>query len=160
MALPAIELSLDVPRILLLSLHPLYARKFFNGEKKIELRRTKPRLVGGDCVVFYVTTPVQAICGGGIVSKVLELPPRILWQKASRQAGVDRDEFDEYFAGCSTAYGICFEEIWEFSRVVGLGDIAARWPGFRPPQLYQYLTMSDARRIGLAVQSKRLRVLP
>jgi predicted transcriptional regulator len=159
MALPAPELSLGTPRILLLSLHPVHARRFFDREKKIEFRRTKPRVVAGDFVVFYVTSPVQAICGGGLVEGVLALPPKMLWHQTSRCAGLGKEAFEGYFEGCSVGYGIGFERVWEFRRALDVKSIGSRWPDFRPPQLYQYLTAADARKLGLTVLNGQLRTL-
>jgi predicted transcriptional regulator len=155
--LPSLELEINAPRILLLSLHPVYAKRFFDKSKQIELRRTRPRLSRGDFVIFYVTTPEQAIRGGGRVDEVLEMPPRRLWQKAANRSGIDRPTFDAYFQNCDTGYGISFDRIWEFPRGILRSTIARRWPDFRPPQLYQYLTVKDAERLGVIAERHLLR---
>jgi predicted transcriptional regulator len=147
------------PRILLLSLHPVYARRFFDKTKQIELRRTRPRLSEGDLALFYVTAPEQAIGGGGRVRTVLELPPGKLWRKAGPQAGIERSDFDQYFKDCELGYGIRFERVWPFEPALGRRTIARSWPGFRPPQLYQYLSEAEVRRMGLRIVNRELRLL-
>ena len=56
---------------LLLSIHPEYAEKIFDGTKRVELRRVRPRLQNGDLVIVYVSSPVKAVCGAFRVDNVV-----------------------------------------------------------------------------------------
>lgn len=157
--LPTPEIDIRVPRILLLSLHPIYAKLFFERTKRVELRRTRPRLSEGDLVLFYVTAPEQAIGGGGRVRKVLELPPRDIWRSVGDIAGISKASFERYFEGCDFGYGILFDVVWPFEPTIRRSAIKQSWPEFRPPQLYHYLTESEVRRLGVRIDNGELALL-
>ena len=46
---------------LLISIKPEYAQKILDGEKTVELRKTRTRLKPGDIVLVYVSSPQQVI---------------------------------------------------------------------------------------------------
>ena len=48
---------------LLISIKPEYAQKILDGEKTVELRKTRTRLKPGDIVLVYVSSPQQVIAG-------------------------------------------------------------------------------------------------
>ena len=45
---------------LLLSIHQNHAENIFLGNKRVELRKTKPKIINGDRVFLYVSSPVKA----------------------------------------------------------------------------------------------------
>ncbi len=49
--------------VLLLSMQPEYAKKIFNGEKTVELRRVRPKLIAGDLVLVCASCPQKALLG-------------------------------------------------------------------------------------------------
>ena len=51
------------PNTLLISIHPEYAKKIFEGTKRVELRRIQPKIFEDDLVVVYVTSPVKRSFG-------------------------------------------------------------------------------------------------
>ncbi len=129
--------------VLLLSIRPQYAERIFNGSKRIELRRTRPRVKQGDIVVIYVSSPVKAIKGAFWVDHVLEAEPDKLWGQVGLLAGIGRDEYDQYYAGAQTAFGIAVSAPWSFIKPVGLSQLRELWMGFHPPQSYRYLTEQE-----------------
>src|SRR5712671_5544390 len=92
-------------KVLLLSIKPKYAEKIFSGNKRVELRRTKPNVKKGDLVAVYVSSPVMALMGEFEVEAVMKNTPRALWCEVNNYAGVSKSEYDEYYEGSKTAFG-------------------------------------------------------
>lgn len=130
-------------RALLLSIRPKYAELIFSGRKKVELRRTRPRIGKGDLALIYVSSPVKSLMGALLVTNVVELPPNKLWLKTNGRAAVNRAEYDEYFAGAKMGYAIEFSRCWQLAQPVSLTTLRARRRGFRPPQSFRYLSGAD-----------------
>lgn len=129
-------------KTLLLSIRPEFADKIFEGTKKAELRRTRPKVNKGDRVYVYVASPVKALRGTFRVNKVIEDLPHKLWRKVKHMAGVTRKQFDEYYAGAEKAYAILLESVRDFAKAIQLKCLRQKWPGFRPPQCYIYIPNS------------------
>jgi len=129
---------------LLLSLKPCFADAIFSGEKRFELRRVKPRLVGGDLVVVYVTVPRCKLEGAFEVEQVIAATPNRLWRDVQHSVGVTKAEFDAYFDGADIGYGIEIRKVWKMEPIT---LAAMRRLRIRPPQSYQYLTSSTASRL-------------
>lgn len=127
---------------LLLSIHPNYAEMIFNGIKKTELRKVKPRLKSGDLVLIYVTSPVKALAGAFEVDEIIEKRTDELWYDVKGKCGITRDEFKDYFEGAEIGYGISFNKVWKFSSPAKLNSLRDQCPGFRPPQGYHYIDLT------------------
>jgi len=127
-------------RLLLLSIHPEHADKIFAGEKTVEFRRRPPRVVEGEWVLVYVSSPRKALVGAFQVQGLLEDAPGRLWQRTESRAEISRERFDTYYAGASVAYGILIAKAITFAPALPLSKIRERLPGFHPPQSYRYMT--------------------
>lgn len=132
---------------LLLSIQPEYANKIFDGSKKVELRRMRPRLGPGDLVLVYVSMPVKALVGSFQVERIVEAIPRRLWPEVRREAGVTRRAFESYYEGASMAYGILLGRTERFSEPIELSDLRELWSGFHPPRSFRYLTRAQTEHI-------------
>ncbi|WP_414586274.1 ASCH domain-containing protein [Scytonema sp. PCC 10023] len=133
--------------ILLLSIRPKYAKKIFEGNKKVELRRVRTRLDNGDLVLVYASSPQKALIGSFEVDSILEIPiqkfPEDLnkiWNKVSEKAEISRQEFDIYYAGASLCVCIFFKNVELLPNPVNLTRLREEFSDFRPPQSYHYLT--------------------
>jgi predicted transcriptional regulator len=135
-------------KTLLLSIRPEFADKIFEGTKRAELRRTRPKVERGDRVYVYVASPVKALRGTFRVNKVIGDLPRKLWRKVKHMAGVTRKQFDEYYEGAEMAYAILLESVRDFVKAIQLKCLRQKWPGFRPPQSYIYITDSRLTSLG------------
>jgi len=131
---------------LLLSIKPRYADAIFAREKRVELRRVKPRVGPGDLVLIYVSSPRCALEGAFEVERVLEAKPSALWGHVSERAGINRAEFDDYFGEREMAYAIVVRKVWRLTPVT-LSTM--RRVKVRPPQSYQYLDKPTAARLAL-----------
>src|SRR5215207_9382671 len=126
--------------ILLLSIRPEHAFKIFDGSKKVELRRVRPKVSAGDSVLVYVSTPVRALVGAFDVERVVEARPQALWDQVKETAGITREQFDSYYSGAANAYGIVVGQVRQLPEPVMLYRLRKLFSGFHPPQSYRYLS--------------------
>ncbi|MFL6623631.1 MAG: ASCH domain-containing protein [Sulfurifustis sp.] len=137
--MPSIFRTVD--RALLLSVRPKYAEKLLRGEKRVELRRTRPKVSRGDLVLIYESSPTMALVGYGIVNKVMSsASANLLWPRVRNRAGIVRKEFDWYFSGATRVFAIEFSEIKTLREPVWLNKLRRLWNGFHPPQTYRYVS--------------------
>jgi predicted transcriptional regulator len=134
-------------KILLISLKPQYADKVFDGSKTVELRRTRPKLNNSDLILIYATSPVKAIVGGSEVKDVLSGTPNEIWSAIFDVAGINAQDYREYFLGAKTAFGINLKNSWRHTKPISLDRIKAKIPSFHPPQIYQYMNIKTVRTI-------------
>lgn len=114
----------------LMSIRPEYSDAIFAGTKTVELRRRRPSFAAGTRVLVYSTSPTKQVDGLFEVGDVLAAEPAALWDLVRDRAGVDRETYDSYFAGCEFAYAI---EVVDPQRVPPVSL------PMRPPQSYQFL---------------------
>lgn len=117
-----------------MSIRPPYAEAIFRGEKRFEFRRTifrKPV----DVVVVYVTSPTCLVAGEFDVTEVITDSVEDLWSRTSRQAGIDRKRFMEYFDGCELGYAIAIGGVRRYKKPL---DLSLNY-GVRAPQSFLYI---------------------
>ncbi len=135
-------------KTLLLSIRPQYASKIFDGEKKVELRKVRPRhLSKGDEVFVYVSSPTKELQGMFTVESILEATPEELWHKVKNSAGISKQEFDDYYSGSTKGFGIFLKIPRTLANPISLFDLRKIWENFHPPQSYRYLTNHELGRI-------------
>jgi predicted transcriptional regulator len=120
----------------LMSIRPVYAEAILDGTKTFELRRRRPSFAQGTRVLVYSSAPHQRLQGTFEVGRIIADEPDALWERLGDRAGIDRDLFDTYFDGCSTAYAI---EVKKPKRIK-----PARL-SIRPPQSYLFLRSRERR---------------
>lgn len=133
---------------LLLSIRPRFADLIFDGLKRVELRRRRPRIKAGDLVFVYVSSPVMALIGAFEVDKLVEGSPGIIWRCWGSETGVSRAEFDTYFEGSRVAYGLVMSQAWRLPMPVQLSSLRKRHAGFRPPQAFHYVSYMQLEQLG------------
>lgn len=138
-------------RIALFSIKPEYAQAIMDGSKQVEFRRTG---LSSDVqhVVVYSTSPVQRIIGSFEVAGIDNERPEVLWERYAQVGGINRDAYDRYFAGCTSAYAIKVRRPSALDAPVLLADVR---PGLRPPQSFQYLDDEAAGRLDRRLLSGR-----
>ena len=124
---------------LLISLRPRYADLIFDGLKKAELRRRDLSRMKGRDVFVYVTSPEMKLRGEFRVGEVLTGTPEEIWDKVSDYAGVDKPDFDAYYAGREFACALKIAEFWEYKHPIELEALRERFPGFVVPQSWRYV---------------------
>ncbi len=134
-------------KTLLLSIRPKYAAKILCGDKGVELRRIRPNVSAGDLVVVYASSPVKALIGTFQVADVVADSPAQLWKVVKSSAGITKKEFDEYYEGAATAFGIICRNPTRLTEPLNLNQLRTLWGNFWPPQTYRYLKVDELRKI-------------
>jgi predicted transcriptional regulator len=125
--------------LLLLAVHPKYAKLIINGEKLIEFRRNRPHVVSGQGILIYSTSPEMALVGTCYLGGINEAATSELWMAHQDVAGVDQREFEAYFAGRHTGIALSLVDPYEISEPISLNTLRVFWPGFNPPRSYRYI---------------------
>lgn len=128
-------------RVLLISIKPCYIEKILDGNKTIELRKTKPKLKPDDFILVYASSPKQSIIGWLKVKKIIDDTPRKLWSQVKKQAGVTKKEFDSYYKNSKLAVAICFD--LKYKTDLSLNTVRQKWENFNPPQSFHYLRSEE-----------------
>jgi predicted transcriptional regulator len=129
-------------RVALLSIHPRFASAILQGEKTVELRRTKlPADVSH--VVVYATSPVKTIVGWFEVEAIERDRPARLWRRHGRATGVSAGEFRAYFEGVEEGTAISVRRAVALKKPVELSKL---WSS-TPPQSFGYLDSTLATRV-------------
>lgn len=124
---------------LLLSLKPRYADLVFDGLKKVELRRRSPKNMKGRDVFIYVTNPVRTLRGGFKVGNVWTGTPEEIWKVVSESAGLEKPDFDAYYAGRDIAHAMEIIDVWEYENPVTLDALKRMFRNFVVPQSWRYV---------------------
>lgn len=128
-----------------ISLKPRYADHVFSELKKVELRRRIAPCMENRNVFVYVSSPVKKLRGGFRVGHVWKGTPQQIWNRVSQLAGLDKHEFDAYYADCSIAYVLKIVKVWEYQYPANLNTLRTRFPGFVVPQSWRYVRHDERR---------------
>lgn len=120
---------------ILLSIHPVYTDRIFDGSKRYEYRKRLPSQTV-ERVVIYSSSPVCRIVGEFTVSEVVSKSTEELWQETRYVAGIHRVDFFNYFTGRDVAHAFKIGEVTRYSEPV---DPRAVGPYFAAPQSFVYL---------------------
>ena len=134
-----------IRKMLLMSIKPVYIQQILEGKKTVELRRTRPRVLPGDLIVFYASSPQKAIRAAATVGSIIEGTPAEIWASSAEQIGIDKHAYDEYFSGSKKAYGIALETVWAYAKPMGIEEMRGLFDNFMPPQSYRYLSKEESR---------------
>lgn len=126
--------------LLLISIKPQYAKKIFDGEKTIELRKSAPQRVENDSyMLIYVTSPVKELWGVCKIKNIIKSDPKVIWNKYGNVAGIDKKDFNDYYKETTNGYGIELKEVKSLINVISLEELREMIPGFTAPQTYRYV---------------------
>lgn len=138
-------------RHLFLSIRPEFTVKILDGSKRAEFRRTRPRVVPGQLVILYASSPVMGIVGFARVEEVISGSPTRLWHQLREDGGIARSRYREYFKGAREAHAITLTGVQPLGSTLDLAEIRSALPGFNPPQAFVYLTNAQVQSLGLEV---------
>ena len=127
---------------LFISVKPEFAEKIITKEKRIELRKVRPRVRIGDYVIIYASSPVKSVVGFGLVQQIIETTPEQMWIDNSSSLGIDKVRFDSYYNGRNRAIGIKIEKIQQITPLP-LENLRNITPNFQPPQVYRYVSETE-----------------
>ena len=136
-----VQLVFDFANLsVLFSVKPAYADKILDGRKTVELRRrfTNAEVVGS-LAFIYSTSPVRELVGYARIRDVRLLRIVDIWREYRDVAGIDKVDFDSYFAGKREGYVIVLDEPTRLAGGVPIADLRERF-GFVPPQSFRYVS--------------------
>lgn len=131
--------GLDPDRMVVLSLKPRFAEAILSGVKTVELRRTRPKIAVPTLALLYATTPVRALLGTCIITRVRSADLAELWREYGSRSDLRYHEFQQYFDGVDVGTALVLAQPRAFGRRVPLQDLQAKPRGFRPPQSFAYV---------------------
>lgn len=120
----------------LLSIKPKFVEKIFNGEKRFEFRKSVFADKTVTTIVIYATMPVGKIVGEFEIEEIIEDTPNRLWNTTKEFAGIEKDFFDEYFAGRKKGFAIKIKDFKEYKDPINPIDFSEN---FVAPQSFKYI---------------------
>jgi predicted transcriptional regulator len=123
-------------RVALLSIQPRYAAAIFDGQKKVEFRKTKFRILP-DLILVYASAPVQRVIGWFEPLGVRELPPDELWARFGPVGCIEAEAFERYYDEIEVGIAIEVGNHWRLREPLMLSAIVGDSP---PPQNFQYVS--------------------
>ena len=121
-------------RVIILSIYPKYVHAILQGIKRVELRKNGvPEDI--DYIVFYSTSPDQAILGYAQVKTCVVAPPEQLWEEYYDVAGIEQNAFQQYFSNCSVGKCYLLENPCALLHPMTLSEIGMQMP----PQSFAYV---------------------
>ena len=126
--------SASCNRSVILSIQPKFADKIFEKTKKYEYRKV---IFSSNIkkVFVYASNPVCKIIGYFIIDEIVQGSPSSVWRKTSKDSGITREYFDDYFDGHDTAFAIKIKSVKQFKTPINPKNIIKN---FRPPQNFMY----------------------
>ncbi len=98
-------------------------------------------------MLIYATSPKKTLVAAARVARVQVESPETLWRSVKKVSGVTLQEFEAYFDGAKQAVGLWLDQVAPLSRPVPLEKLRQRWPGFRPPQSFCYVTQDQVQKL-------------
>jgi predicted transcriptional regulator len=98
----------------LLSIKPEFAERIFDGSKKYEFRRAIFKNPDIKTVIVYASSPVQRVIGEFDIETVLCDSPQKLWRKTSKDSGISKEFFFDYFSERDIGFAIQVKKVRRF----------------------------------------------
>ena len=121
--------------VALLSVRPRFARAIMSGEKRVEFRKVQFRRTVSH-VVVYATGPIRRILGYFEVARLVEAPPKRLWDLYGGVGAIHHHEFYAYYRSSNRGTAIAIGGVYAFQEPPRL-SVFGRW--LKPPQSFRYI---------------------
>lgn len=130
-------------RVVFLPIKPRYINLILSGLKTVEYRRRPPQQPVS-IVVLYSSSPVKRIVGLAEVIEVSCGRKQAIWANTSKQGGINRKEFDDYFSGSDMS---CVLKLGKIAKLASPLAPSAIKRNFKVPQSYTYVDASFIKKI-------------
>lgn len=119
---------------LLMSINPEHVNNILTGKKRYEYRKVKCKK-DIDSILIYSTAPVMKVVAEVEVTGIIEGSPQSVWQQTFSAAGIDKEFYDKYYQGKSTAVAYVLGKITEYRKPLRLSDFGIK----TAPQSFIYV---------------------
>lgn len=120
----------------LLSIKPKYVKEIQTGNKLYEFRKSIFKQET-DEILVYESSPTKQIVGKIYIENIIEDTPQQLWDNFNDFAGINYNDFFEYFKGKEKGYAIKIKQFETFSDPINPYE---ENPNFTPPQSFAYIS--------------------
>ena len=127
------------PAVIIMSIHPVFATRILQGEKRVEFRKHRPRKELSH-VLIYATAPTQRIVGYFEVEGIDEAHPREIWARFGKVGGIASEHYWAYYGRKRRAYAIRVGRAFKLSVPRSLYSLCGT---MRPPQSFCYAKPRD-----------------
>lgn len=118
----------------LISIKPKYVEKIISKEKTYEFRRNifKKEV---EKIVIYSTSPEKKIVGCFKPNKIIKDCPKNLWNNFSEEAGINEEDFFDYFENKEMGFALKIDELEVFENPIETDKLV----DFSAPQSFKYM---------------------
>jgi len=97
----------------IISIKPKYVEKIISKEKTYEFRRSifKKEV---ERILIYSTSPEKKIIGYFKLNKIIKDCPKNLWNNFSEEAGINEEDFFDYFKNKKEGFALKIDELEVF----------------------------------------------
>ena len=127
---------------IVMSIKPVYAERIACGDKRVEFRRRFSMQFTQYAAWMYISTPVREVRLMCRIGRIIQAPPKLLWRTYKECAGVSREAYQQYFAGCEVGSALELTEVALLDEPVSLARLADL--GFRAPMSYRLIQGDEA----------------
>lgn len=110
---------------LIVVIKPEYFEKLIQNKDRVFLKggSAPSRIENHHVLLFYVTSPTQAIGGYAQIKKITSDSPSEIWRKYSRQSAFTEEDYKTYTEGKTTVTAYSFEDIKKLDHSISLSQI-------------------------------------
>lgn len=122
--------------VIMISIHPQFAKAIFRGEKKVEFRKLNiPKHV--EYIVLYMTAPESKIAGYFRVKGVVEDFASELWKRFGDVSGTTEEFFFKYYGEAGKGRGFLVDDVNVLQNPIPLDKLNGG--SGKPPQSFSYI---------------------
>ena len=119
---------------ILIPIKPKYVKQIFNGNKKYEYRKVKPKYKVNKMII-YSTSPVKKVVGEVEILDVLVDEKEKIWDITKEYSGINKDKYFNYYKSKDYAVAFKLGNVKLYDKPKELKDIGINYV----PESYVYL---------------------
>lgn len=113
---------------------PKYVKEIISGNKKFEFRKILAKRKV-DNIIIYETSPIMKVVAEVSIDKILVDNPEEIWNLTYKFAGIDKIDYDKYYANNKQAVAYSLGTVKIFDKPKDLKEYGINFF----PQSYVYL---------------------
>ena len=128
----------NASKLMIMSIHPRHIQRILQGEKTVELRKTRPAVEAGQPAALYATAPTSAVVATCVIDRVVVGIPGQLRSALLGPARVTAQEYDAYLSGSPQAVALYLRNVSVLNEPITLDHIRQS-QAWHPPQTWHFL---------------------